>query len=428
MEVFRRRAVRRMESTVTITREGARMPVSTAADTAMQQLTAKWYSAVCTACNLDPSTFQLVQGALPVPMNASGTTYLWQILNSIPPQAVNQFYADSQGNLFSQNYAAVINSLAPPTEAAAFQNDLGPSLKAWNKYLLGHMPNPLTPASVCNLFEGWAMANLTPSVTQKALTDLREWQLDEVGQAQQMLLALSGGMNGKNANVAAFTVTIDDVRTQLASAPSRSVSMESQSQSDQTSNSWAQGSVSGGYDFFYGSGNTQYDSYTSALSNAGISITATFQKLATITAGPLAESESTDPILSQYVPWYNSAAFGVAFNDPSAWNSNSQTTWADTFGPSGNLLRIASDIVVVDGIDFRVTSNIGLANASQQNFQAAAQGGFFPFFSASASGGWSTTTTFDDSGAVTIISKCPSGNPNILGVHVTPIASYLGAS
>jgi hypothetical protein len=403
------------------------MAVSSAADQAVQTLTAQWYNAICTGCNLDPNTFQLVQGAVPLQLDANGTTQIWQIFNSIPPRAINHVFSGAEGNVFSDNYFAVINALEAPPAAQAFQNAVGSKYAAWQTYIAAHMPVPYSPAVYCSLFESWAMINLPAASAQKAIQECSAWQLNAITQAQSMQLALALGVNGANAGVPAFTITIGDIQAELQSAPSRTTSMNSSSQSSDTSQTWSQGAISGGFDLFSSaSASGSYDDVTSALAAAGLQVTVSFEKLVTLQAGPLAVAEPDDPTLSQYVPWYNSAALSEALNNPSAWSSNG--SWADAFGPAGNLLRVATQVVLVDGITIAITSAAGLSNASQQSVQAGAQGGVWPFFQASGSGGWSTTTGFDGSGNATITSTCAAGNPNILGVSVTAIGSYLGAA
>ena len=143
--------------------------------------------------------------------------------------------------------------------------------------------------------------------------------------------------------------------------------------------------------------------------------------LVTFTAGPLAKP-STDPILSQYQPWYSSAAFNLAYqNNNTVWNTN-PPTWANTFGSNGDIQRTCSSLIVVDGITVNMTSNAGFSSSQQTQFQAAASVGYWPFFKASGSGGWSHDVNFDSNGNVTVKSTCPTGNPNILGVIVTPIS------
>jgi len=135
------------------------MSDSSAAEQAIQTLTAQWYNAICTGCNLDPTTFQLVQGSLPLQTNTTGTTQVWQIFNAVPPQSINQYYSASQGNLFSQAYFAIIDALSAPPQAQTFQSALGPNLQAWQRYYEKQFPSTYSPGAYCQMFQSWAMAN-----------------------------------------------------------------------------------------------------------------------------------------------------------------------------------------------------------------------------------------------------------------------------
>ena len=73
-----------------------------------RDLTAQWYNALVQNCNLDPHTFQLIQGAQPVG-NTSST--IWKIMDAIPPESIDQTYDGSGRNVFSTNYGAILGSL-----------------------------------------------------------------------------------------------------------------------------------------------------------------------------------------------------------------------------------------------------------------------------------------------------------------------------
>jgi hypothetical protein len=192
------------------------------------------------------------------------------------------------------------------------------------------------------------------------------------------------------------------------------------------SHTWAQGEASGIIDFFGLGGDTSYDSLTTQITTAGIVINATFDKLLTLSAGPL-NSPSDDNELSTYVPWFNSAALneGYAKQDNTVWKAGDAISWASSFGPNGNLQRFASALIIVDGITMTMKSTAGLSTADQTTFKAAVAGGFFPFFEAEGSGGWDHNVSFDDQGSITVASTCPAGNPQILGVLVGPLTDLL---
>lgn len=386
-----------------------------AAQQAMANLTAQWYNAVTTQCGLDPATFQLVQGAAPVGSTSEG---LWNIFDAVPPLSVSNYFNPAQTNSFSTNYGSIIANLKPQN-AQRFVTDMGDYYSQWVAYL---KTGPTIPSGgMVQLFSNWANLNLPdPGMVQQCITDFQQVSQGTVPVALTLWLN-SGGATGAKA----YNATIAGLNAQLSSAPSKSVQMNSQTTSSDVSHTWAEGSVEGAFDFFAGAASASYDSLTTALASAGITISASFQRLVTLPAAPLSKP-STDPILSQYQPWFSSAALNLAYqnNNNLVWN-NTPPTWQDSFGPNGNMLRTCSALVIVDGIDISMTSNVAFSSSQQQEFQAAAEAGFWPFFAASASGGWSNDTSFDASGNVTVKSSSPLGNPNILGTIVTPIGGVL---
>lgn len=386
---------------------------------AMQTLSAQWYNAVVAGCKLDPNTFQLVQGNTPL---GSTSEQLWNIFDAIPPLSVTSYFNPSQFNSFSSDYGAVINNLKAQN-ANKFQTDMGDYYSQWATYLKSSptMPNP---GGILQLFQNWSQFNMPPDQAQQCYTDYQQVAQGIVPIAVQMWLNAGGGAGG----VKAYNNTIGNLKTALPSAPSATVSLDSESTSSDISHTWAEANVGGWYDFFAGGGSTSYDQMTTALTEAGLNIQASFDSVLTFAAGPL-KQPSTDPILSAYQPWYSSAALNLAFqnNNNIVWN-NTPPSWANTFGPSGNMQRMCSALVIVDGITITTTSNVGFSSSQQTQFKAAAEVGFFPFFEANVSGGWSNSVSFDSSGNVTVTSTCPQGNPNILGVIVTPIGSALANS
>lgn len=385
------------------------------AQQAMADLTAQWYNTVTAQCGLDPATFQLVQGAAPIGSTSEG---LWNIFDAVPPLSVSNYFNPSQLNSFSSNYGSIIANLKPQN-AQRFVSDMGDYYSQWAAYL---KTGPTIPAGgMVQLFSNWANLNLPdPGMVQQCITDFQQVSQGTVPVAITMWLN-SGGATGAKA----YNATIQALTSKLLSAPSKSVEMNSKTASSDVSHTWAEGSVEGAYDFFAGEASASYSSLTTALASAGITISATFQRLLQFPAAPLSKP-SSDPILSQYQPWFSSPALNLAYqnNNNVVWN-NTPPTWQDSFGPNGNMLRTCSALVVVDGIDITMTSNVAFSSSQQQDFQAAAKAGFWPFFSASASGGWSNDTSFDSSGNVTVKSSSPLGNPTILGVTVTPIGGAL---
>ncbi|MGI4734862.1 MAG: hypothetical protein ACRYG7_06730 [Janthinobacterium lividum] len=383
---------------------------------AMQKLTAQWYNAVVGGLGLDTNTFQLVQGVEPL-----GTTSetLWNIFDAVPPLSVTSYYNSGQSNVFSSDYGAVLANLIPQN-SNSFQNDMGDYYSQWTTYLA---TNPAMPATggILQLFQNWSQMHMPPDQAQQCYTDYQQISQGTVPAAMTMWLAAGGATGAQKA----YNATINQLKSALQSTSGKSFTMDSATASSDLSQTWAQADTSGYFDFFSGDASGQYSSLSQQMTSAGITIEADFQRVVTFTAAPLAKV-STDPILSQYQPWYSSAALNMAYQTPdnTVWRPT-HPNWNDTFGPSGNMLRTTSALVVVDGVTITTTANTQFSSSDQQQFQAAVSGGFFPFFEASASGGWSHQATFSSSGAVTITSKSMLGNPIVLGASVTPIGGVL---
>lgn len=98
--------------------------------------TAKWYNAIVENCNLDPKTFQLIQGNITLNYTSEP---LWNILDAIPIKSSNYLYNPVQSNLFSNNYGTIIKILKPSNpivqEAIEVWNNAGgyTNTKAYSK-------------------------------------------------------------------------------------------------------------------------------------------------------------------------------------------------------------------------------------------------------------------------------------------------------
>jgi hypothetical protein len=382
---------------------------------ALSTLNSQWYNAVVKGCGLDPSTFQLVQGSQPL-----GTTSeeIWKIADVVPPMSVTNFYNPSQANVFSSDYGAVVANLKPQNDTA-FQSIMGDYYNNWMTYL---GTNPTMPqGGILALFQNWAAMHLSPGTAQAAYTAYQQVSQGTVPVAVQLWLAAGGGTGG----VKAYNGTMAQLQYELPGALPKSFSMNSATESSDVSNTWAETEVGGIFDIFEGAGESSYSDLSTILATSTFNISATFNKVLTFPLAPLARP-SSDPILSQYQPWYSSPALNLAYQhqDNTVWK-NTPPTWADTFGPEGNMLRTASALVIVDGVTITMSSSATFSAAQQQEMQTAVEAGIWPFFEAEGSGGWSNKPSFSDQGAVTITCSSPAGNPVILGVIVTPIDALL---
>jgi len=378
----------------------------------MSTLNAQWFNAVVTGCGLDASTFQLVQGNSPL---GSTSESLWNIVDVVPPLSVSHYFNPSELNVFSTDYGGVINNLNPQN-AQNFQTHMGDYYSRWMNYLKTVQTVP--QGGVLALFYNWSQLNMPPGQAKQCYADWQELSEGVVPVAVQMWLNAGGGTGG----VKAYNNTIAALQRALLQVKPKSFTLNTSTQSSDVSHSWAQSEAAGIFDFFEGGGSSSYDQLTTSMSESGLVIDVTFQRLVTFPLGPLSKV-SDDPILSQYSPWFSSEALNLAFqnNNNLVWAST-PPGWNDTFGPNGNMLRTASALVVVDGVEMTMTCDTGFASAQQTEFKTAAEGGFFPFFEAEGSGGWQHDISFDSNSVMTIKSNCPLNNPSVLGVIVSPIA------
>jgi hypothetical protein len=391
---------------------------------AMQNLTAQWYNSVTTGLGLDPNTFQLIQASTPL-----GTTseQLWAYFDSLPPLSTTNYFNPTQFNSFAQSYGAVVGNLTSQA-GIQFARVMGDNYSAWAAYKAANRLGPKeTPLSQ---FQAWAYQNIQDPGTMNAAINAYKATFYTVPSiALNMFSNATPLPDYSNPNPApptyAYTTTYAQLQVLLASAPSKSVSMNSSTASSDVSHTWAKGSVGGAYEIFSGSASGSYDKLTQQFASSQVSVQASFNSVLTLPAGPLAQT-SQDPTLSKYTPWYYAPAMNLAYqnNNNLVWNNN-PPTWAQTFGPTGNMQRVCSALVIVDGIDISVTSQANFSQSDQESFQASAQAGFWPFFSVQASGGHSVSTSFGSDGSATVHTTMPAGNPQVFGVIVTPISALL---
>jgi hypothetical protein len=385
---------------------------------AVNTLNSQLYNATITGCGLSPDLFQLGQGAIPQPTDSTG---FWRMFNVVPPKTATTYYNPSQANVFSDDYGAVLSHLLPQG-SDRLKTDLGDWYDAWTTAKMAPA-NAAWPIdmSASDYFKAWApRAGVPDAIATKGYADLLAMEIDPITVALQAFINAGGGKK----ELMAYNNTIDNLN--LASGPSKKVSMNSATQSSDISHTWAKAEASGGGIFWGGSVSTSYDSLAEKFTNAGLQVEISYDNLVTFTAAPLSNGTiNSGP--KTYNPWYSGNVLNNAFNDSSnsMWDHGSPN-WNSTFGDTGNMQRMTTSCIVVDGITSTVTSSAGLSKSDQESFAVAASGGWWPFFSSTSSGGWSQSNSFDDSGNLTSVTQSPTGNPIILGFLVTPAPEYLG--
>lgn len=381
---------------------------------AMSTLQDQWYNAVIAGLGLSPGSFQLVQPM--VPLGAS-SVQLWSYFNCLPPLSLTNNNVTGGGNLFYSNYAGVISQLMPPNNSE-LQFALGDSYGAYTTFVNSLNPPAYTmaPADLTKAIIFWANTNNIPNGAQIANLTISA-QNNAITQAQSSVsnpqfLYPTG--TPPPAGYPVFSQTIAQLQAALQRAPSAAIHFDSDTESSTLTNTWAEGSVGGMYDLFWGNASGGASQINQMAASSHIVVDASFKSALTFAANPGG--------------WYNSSALGTAYSvqDNTIWQHGTPS-WQSTFGPSGNMQRFTTSVVVVDGISITMTSDAAYSSSDQKQIQAQAKTGFWPFFSIEASGGYSSSVSFNSSGQMSSTITSPAGNPAVFGVNVTPVAAYLGS-
>lgn len=370
---------------------------------AMVSLQNMWYNALVTGLGLDETRFQLLQPGAPV---GDESDSIWAYFNNIPPLSLTDDFTAGGGNQFYSNYRGVISQLQSQL-GDTFQRDIGDAWQPWQTYIGTVTPVP-TLAQLPTLFQNWAAIHY-PAVAQKGMNDLEAMANDPISLAQAAVGNQTQFING----IPNFSQGVQELTDAISRGSGGSAQLDSSTSSSDVENTWAKGEMGGVFDFFEGGGSVDYSSENEKAASSHVTVEATFAK-----AVPFAASPGS---------WYSSAAFGEAFNTPdnTLWNPGTPN-WQSTFGPTGNMQRFVTEIVVVDGIDVTITSDASFSTSEQASLSANAEVGIWPFFEASASGGWSKDVTFDANGAMTVKITSVRGNPLVIGAYVVPAEKFLG--
>lgn len=382
---------------------------------AMKTLTEQYYNTLVTQLNLSDQQFQLAQGNIAV--GATSQT-LWAMMDAIPPVSVVNRWTPGGLNTLSSQYGALITRIQD-TATGAFQAALGDYYNAWQSYLKANPP--AAGSSIIAVYTAWAYSCGMPPDQANKTVGLFQAALNGPVTQANIAWAAAGGQTA----IKAYNQTVEMLDATIAGAPTGSVTLNSQTQSSDTSHSWASGGVEGFFDIFFGGGSSSYDSLSSLTIASELDFQIGFNHVATVPVTPLANGSITAGP-STYLPWYVPAALTLAYanNNNNTWQTGTPD-WTTFFGPQATLPRVSSALVIVDGISITVTSGKSIDQSSRTQVQAAFEAGFFPFFGVSGSGGWQTQTGFSDEGCLKVTSTCPQGNPQVLGVLQSPISSYL---
>lgn len=381
----------------------------------MKDLNQQWYHAVVTGLDVDPETFQLAQGS--TSLGGYTSQEIWDFLDVIPPATVNNYYQPGGLNRFSNVYGGVINNLNSQTDDA-MKKLLKDKYVKWTQYRQDESKDPKSGEykedySDFQLvkFSKWARNNVDKDIQTSGETILK--QVDIVSVAVDKWFSA----NGKYA----YTATANSLQASLNAGVSKSIQMDSETESTSTSNTWAKGSMEISQGFFSTKVSADWEKLTNSIDKESIQIKADFKQFTVLPASPLSTNAGLIEELQDYSPWYESEALLLAknHNDKKVWRDR-VPSWSDVFGSNGSLKRVITGLAFVDGISITLKLKVDIEDKHKDEFAASIKGGYFPFFSAEGEGGWVHETNFKDNGEVTITSTSQLGNPNIIGFIVKP--------
>jgi hypothetical protein len=358
---------------------------------------------------LDKDKFQMIMTGQPLGQTSDS---LWGYCDSIPPLSATNTYDAGRGNGFFQNYRAIVNTILPQG-GGQWRDTMGDAMGAWLKY-----KKSLTAAQVKDaggmelVFAEWADNNLDPDIKSKAKTQYKQLSNSVVSLAVDAVndpanLTVTGGPT--------YSETIQNLKDRIPHGVAAAVHYDSETASTDTSHTWAKGKVGGRYDIFSASASGSYDQLNKKSMSSHVTVDINFSHfLQGFSASPGA--------------WYSKPALALALatQDNTVWPAGQHPAWDELFGADGTVLRMASSLVVVDGITMKFTSKATYSQSDATKINADASVGVWPFFSLTTSGGYHHQATLNESSELEVTVTAPMGNPQILGVYVEPLATWLG--
>jgi hypothetical protein len=360
----------------------------------------RWYNSLVANLHLDPHLFQIFQPSAPM---MHSNLALWAHQDIVPPASLTLNTSVYQSDLFSDEYAAVISQLQFPE--SKFREDIGEeNYQKWVAHL-----NSISPPPPVNqlpiLFRQWALTH-APSVMTVGVSDLSRIVL--IISALQSLQPYQG----PNAKPIDFMGEYAQLVQFLGSSSGMSFSFESNATSDNVEQTWTGGNNSGLDGLWSGYSSTSRLSRTFALSQVTVSIQ--FQSFAVWTSTPGA--------------WYNSSLLHTAYSNQATppWPVNANPTWDEVFGQSGSMQYLVASLVVADGVNATVISDVNYGKTDQETIQRNVSKGLWPFYAPTSSSTTTNVVTFDNVKGMTMQIVTQPGNPFVIGNNVLAIAQYLG--
>jgi hypothetical protein len=209
---------------------------------------------------------------------------------------------------------------------------------AWQAYSSANPSVYNDLSKLPSAFFTWAISHGYESIANKGRSYWTSVDNDPVARAQAALNPYNG-LTASNPKAPYWSLDYAQMVSQLASAPSKSLSSSSLQSNSNVSNTWAGSSSGGGFLLWGGGSASSSSSFYSEFASAGVSSTVSFEHVLSFVAVPGS--------------WYDSSVFSLAYSKKSGapWDlQNPEYTWNTMFGPTGMTQRFVSSLIIVSGI------------------------------------------------------------------------------
>lgn len=382
-----------------------------AAPQAVTTLQNQWYNALCTIAGGN-ANFQILQPNNPIPPQATNDL-IWQYFNNLPPAALNFNLTLSGGNQFNSDYTSVLNQLTS-NNLTNLQSVLGSYYPSWQQYLATVNPFPGSQ-QLPGVFYNWALVN-APTVAGPGRSALQAALLDPIVNAQLMAGNTSGFVN----NTPNFSQGVTQLFQQIPNGTAQTIQFDTNTASSNVTQTWTQGNT-GIFFGIFGQSDSSSSQLTQTFASSRVTASISFQKLISFVADPPGAPNG----------WYSSGALSQAFNASGGgapWKPGANPNWNSTFGPTGNMQRFLTSLVVADGISATITSYAQYSSSQQTQITQNSSSGFWPFYWNSSSSTYTQHVAFNADSTMTYTVSSQAGNPLIIGATVLPASQYLGGN
>ncbi|MDR7276478.1 hypothetical protein [Catenuloplanes atrovinosus] len=377
-----------------------------------QDVNAGFYNALVDSVGLSRQHFALLQPASPV----LTTNDLWnQYFNLIPPEAIFSDPALSTGAQYFDNYKALWSSLQSDAESQ-FESKIPQNVRDEFFDFLLNRPAPPALSQLPALFRNWAFLR-HPRYANIGATALSNMLLDPIASGALRLVPYVGDPAADPPvpdRQPDWDEGIDQLKAELAAAPSRAFNYKQSTVNTNISNTWARGRSN----VFFGlhRGTTTSSRISTVFSESEMEMRGSFGHITVFSPVPGS--------------WFSSAGTQIAFSQRDVtppWVRGALKNWTNTFDPqNGSLARFLTSLIVVDTINLTFHSLAKFTVDDITEIRTNSGGGLWPFYTSASDSGTRTQFHFADSGELTVTITSQPGVPVVLGANVFRAEEYLG--